>query len=140
METILINQIMAIVGPTLITAMGIIVTWGLNELRKFVKSKTTNEAVDLAFNQLDKIANSAVIRAELTMKEFAADGKITKNEAVQIKKIVFEEVKRQIPKSKVSILKKCVNDVDDLIDSKIEEVVYKVKQEKLNQIPAIPKG
>jgi hypothetical protein len=134
-----ISQIMAIVGPTLVTAIGIFVTWGLNELRKFVKSKTNNEAVDLAFKQLDKIASSAVIRAELTMKEFAADGKITKNEAVQIKKIVFDEVKRQIPKGKAVMLKKCVNDVDDLIDSKIEEIVYKVKQERVNQIPAILK-
>jgi len=135
----LISQIMAIVGPTLITAIGIIVTWGLNELRKFVKSKTNNESVDLAFKQLDKIASSAVMRAELTMKEFAADGKITKNEAVQIKKIVFDEVKRQIPKKKEVVLKKCVNDVDDLIDSKIEEIVYKVKQEKVKPIPSILK-
>ena len=47
----LISQIMAIVGPTLITAIGIFVTWGLNELRKFVKNKTNNETVDLAFRQ-----------------------------------------------------------------------------------------
>ena len=128
---VIIAQIMAIVGPTLITAFGILATWALNELRKWVKSKTDSEAVDVAFNSLNEISASAVLSAEQAMKQYSADGKITPSEALKIKKIVFQEVRNQIPKNTEKILKKVANNVDDLIDSKIEEAVYTMKQKKI---------
>jgi hypothetical protein len=39
----IIDQIMAIIAPALITTIGILVSWGLHEVRKFVKSKMNNE-------------------------------------------------------------------------------------------------
>jgi hypothetical protein len=129
----IISQIMAIVGPALITAIGIIVTWGLNELRRWVKSKTDSEAINAAFNSFGKITTSAVLRAEQAMKEFASDGKITPSEAVKIKKMVFQEVKNQITPGTEKVLKKAANDVDDLIDAKIEEMVFMVKQKYKNR-------
>jgi hypothetical protein len=126
MEAI-IAQIMAIVGPALITAIGIIVTWGLNELRRWAKEHTNNQAVDAAFTSLNKISTSAVIRAEQAMKEFGADGKITPSEAVKIKRMVFQDIKNQLPKATEKTLGKVANNLDDLVDSKIEETVYLLK-------------
>lgn len=127
MEAI-IAQIMAIVGPALITAIGIIVTWGLNELRRWVKEHTNNKAVDTAFNSFGKITQSAVLRAEQAMKEFGADGKITPSEAMKIKRMVFQDVKNQITPETQKVLKKAANNLDDLIDAKIEEMVFMLKK------------
>ena len=124
----IISQIMAIVGPSLITAIGIIATWGLNELRKWVKTKTDSETVDAAFNSFGKITQTAVLRAEQAIKEFGADGKITPDEAARIKNIVFSQVKNQMAPSTQKVLKKVANNVDDLIDAKIEEMVYMLKK------------
>lgn len=126
MEAI-IAQIMAIVGPALVTAIGIIVTWGLNELRRWVKEHTNNKAVDTAFNSLQKISSSAVFRAEQAMKEYASDGKITPSEAVKIKRMVFNDIRSQLPKATEKTLAKVANNLDDLVDAKIEEMVYLIK-------------
>lgn len=126
----IVTQAMALVVPMLITAIGVIATWLLNELRKWTKSKTDNQTIDTAFNQFDKITKGAVVRAEQAIKEFASDGKITSEEAIKIKKLVFNNIKTQIPKSTGIILKKSVNNFDDFIDSKIEETVYYIKQNK----------
>jgi hypothetical protein len=129
MEAI-IAEIMAIIGPAIVTAIGIIVTWGLNELRRWIKSKTNSEIVNVAFNSLNNISKSAVVRAEQAFKKFGADGKITEEEAIKIKQIVFNDIKNQIPKATQKTLNKVANNIDDLIDSKIEEVVFLLKQKK----------
>ena len=126
----IVSNIMEIITPALITTIGILVSWGLNELRKFVKSKTDSGTVDVAFKQFNKIANGAVLRAEQSMKIYGADGKITKAEAKQIKDNVFRDVKSQLPASTEILLKKVVNNLDSLIDTKIESEVYKIKQNK----------
>jgi hypothetical protein len=129
LETI-IAQIMAVVGPAIITAIGVIITWGLNELRKWLKGKTDSDTVDVAFKSLSKITQSAVISAEQSMKEYAEDGKITPSEALKIKRLVFQQIRSQIPKNTEKILKKVANSMDDLIDSKIEETVFFLKRRK----------
>jgi len=126
----ILKQLMALVAPAVVTAVGIIITWALNELRRYVRLKTDNESIDFAFKQFNFIATGAVIKAEQQMKKYAADGKITKEEAEKIKTIVFNEVKSQIPKSTETILKKGINDLDDLIDTRIEEIVYKEKEKR----------
>ena len=124
----IVSNIMEIITPALITTIGILVSWGLNELRKFVKSKTDSGTVDVAFKQFNKIANGAVLRAEQSMKIYGADGKITKEEAKKIKSNVFQDIKSQLPATTEALLKKVVNDIDSLIDTKIETDVYNMKQ------------
>jgi len=127
----IINQIMSIVIPSLITAIGILLTWGLNELRRFVKNRTDSDQVDVAFKQFNKIATGAVIRAEQALKQYGADGKITKDEAKKVKELVVSDIKSQLPSTTESLLKKVINDIDALIDTKIEGEVYQLKQNKL---------
>jgi len=125
-----INEITSIIAPALITAIGILITWGLNELRRFVKNKTDNREIDAAFDQLDKIIKGTVIKAEQVMKKYGADGKITEDEAREIKRSVVADIKCQLPLSTEVFLKKVINDVDALIDTRVEVEVYKLKEAK----------
>lgn len=126
----LTSQIMAVVAPIIVTSIGIIATWLLNELRRWATSKTNSQVIDTAFNQLNLITKGAVVRAEQLIKEFTANGKITAEEGIKLKSTVFKDIKTQIPKSTEIILKKNLNNFDDFIDSKIEEMVYYIKQDK----------
>jgi nucleoid-associated protein YejK len=126
----ILKQFMMLIVPTLVTAVGIVLTWGLNELRRFVRGRTDNEAIDFAFKQFNFIATGAVKKAEQEMKKYAADGKITKEEATNIKNTVFNEVKKQIPERTEIMLRRGVNDLDDLINTRIEEIVYNEKERK----------
>lgn len=126
----ILKQVMILIVPTLVTAIGIVLTWGLNELRRFVRGRTDNEAIDFAFKQFNFIATGAVKKAEQEMKKYAADGKITKDEAAKIKDTVFNEVKKQIPERTEIMLRRGVNDLDDLINTRIEEIVYNEKERR----------
>ncbi len=124
---------MVVVAPIIVTSVGIIATWLLNELRRWATSKTNSQVIDTAFKQLNLITQGAVVRAEQLIKEFTANGKITTEEATKLKHSVFNDIKTQIPKSTEIILKKNLNNFDDFIDSKIEEMVYYLKQNKIKK-------
>jgi nucleoid-associated protein YejK len=126
----ILKQLMSIIAPTVVTAVGVVLTWGLNELRRFVRGRTDNEAIDFSFKQFNFIATGAVKKAEQEMKKYAADGKITKEEAAKIKDTVFNEVKKQIPERTEVMLRRGVNDLDDLINTRIEEIVYNEKERR----------
>jgi hypothetical protein len=127
-ETIL-AQIMTIVLPVLVTSIGVLITWGLNEGRKWVKTKSDNEAIDTAFNQLNLITTGVVKAAEQSIKEAAADGKITTAEAYKIKTMVVAEIRNQLPKSTEKILTGIADNINGMIDSKVEEAVFDLKKE-----------
>ncbi len=129
----ILSQIMVVVAPIIVTSVGIIATWLLNELRRWATSKTNSQVIDTAFKQLNLITQGAVVRAEQLIKEFTANGKITTEEATKLKYSVFNDIKTQIPKSTEIILKKNLNNFDDFIDSKIEEMVYYLKQNKIKK-------
>jgi len=129
----ILSQIMVVVAPIIVTSVGIIATWLLNELRRWATSKTNSQVIDTAFKQLNLITQGAVVRAEQLIKEFTANGKITTEEATKLKHSVFNDIKTQIPKSTEIILKKNLNNFDDFIDSKIEEMVYYLKQNKIKK-------
>jgi hypothetical protein len=133
LTTQIITQITTAIVPILIASIGVISTWLLNQLRKWAKTKTDSQSVDMAFNVFEQITKGAVVRAEQVIKEYSADGKITASEALKIKKIVFNDIKGQIPTSAETILKKTVNNFDDFIDTKIEETVFFIKQDKLKK-------
>ena len=51
----ILSQIMVVVAPIIVTSVGIIATWLLNELRRWATSKTNSQVIDTAFKQLNLI-------------------------------------------------------------------------------------
>jgi hypothetical protein len=120
-------EIMDIILPALITLIGALVAWGLNEARKWLKTKTNNEAVLFALNNLDSVTQAVVAKINQSVKEAGDDGKITPEEALRIKDIALNEIKAQIPTSQKAILDKAIADLDKFVDAKVEETVSYLK-------------
>lgn len=118
-----VREVMEIVAPALTTVVGLLVAWGLAELRKFLKTKTDNETVTQAFDQLSNVVQTTVVSLNQTFSRALADGKLSDPEKAEIKKMAVERVKSQIPKVTKKVLVRAITDLERHIDDQIETAV-----------------
>jgi len=129
------EALIPIVTNALIPGFGTILTalvfWGLFELTRYVKTKTKNEAVNDAVLHVCDTVETTVRELEQTLvpqiKKAAADGKISGEEARELKEVALRKVKDQIPEKIAKTAEMAVNSVDKLIRAKIENAVFELK-------------
>lgn len=116
--------------------LGLLASWGAVELTKLIKAKTKNEALAGALTRLNDVVFGVVKELNQTivagLKDANADGKVTKEEADQIKANALAKVKSYIgPKGIDEILfvlgLKDESALDAFISSKVEAAVGDVK-------------
>ena len=54
--------LMQILVPAVTAAVGILLTWGLAELRKYIKQKTTSEAATQAFDTVSLVEEKIALK------------------------------------------------------------------------------
>lgn len=116
-------QLMAIIVPAIVTIVGILVTWGLAELRKLIKTKTDNAAAVQAFDVVSDLVQSAVTSVNQTSRKVFEDGKLSQAEKVGYKNRAKVLVMKQLPKATRKILDKSLTDLSGYVDNRIEQTV-----------------
>jgi polyhydroxyalkanoate synthesis regulator phasin len=128
--TILVNQL----APLFAAVIAGLVAVAIARFNKWVRTKTDSEEILTTMDSVFNIAETAVADANATvvagLKEAAADGKITEEEAKDIKDKVFKQIKDTIPTKSAKVLSKVVADLDANLMSLIEKLV---QEAKLNQ-------
>lgn len=126
-EQTLWQQLLQIVAPFAVTAVSVLTTWALYELRKWVKSKTDNEQVLQSLTVLDQVVTATVTQINETVKQVTADGVITEDEAAMLKAKAKQAINDQLPPATRKLLEIWIGQLDDFIDGKIEVGVLQVK-------------
>lgn len=126
-ETNFMQEMIKAVGPVILVIVPAMVTWGLAELSRWIRSKTKNENVNYAMDQVSSTITTIVAELQQTVREAMADGKITKEEAEKIKAIAMQKVTAQVPLATQKLAKLAVNSLDDYISSRIEQEVLYLK-------------
>jgi len=137
----MVDQLMAIVLPAGLSAVSIILTWLLYELRNWVKKKTDSQALDDSLAVLGQVIQNTVTQINETVKEAAADGVVSHAEAVQLKSMAIERISRQIPPGTKKILQAGIDNLDDFVSGQIEVALISTKRMKTDagmQEPRIP--
>jgi len=128
--TILVNQL----APLFAAVIAGLVAVAIARFNKWIRTKTDSEEVLTTFDSVFQIVDVAVSDANATvvagLKEAAADGKITKEEAEAVKAKVFKQIKDTIPPKSAKVLSKVIADLDAYLMSLIEKLV---SEAKLNQ-------
>lgn len=118
-------------APVLGTIITGLVSWGVVEITKYVRQKTKSESANEAVSQICQIAQTTVAELNQTMvpamQKAAADGKITKEDALHLKKLAVEKINKQIPGAIEQSAKLAVNSVSALIEMQIEKAVGESK-------------
>jgi len=127
---ILVNQL----APLFAAVIAGLVAVAIARFNKWIRTKTDSEEVLTTFDSVFNIVDVAVADANATvvagLKAAAADGKITEDEALDIKNKVFQQIKDTIPPKSAKVLSKVIADLDAYLMSLIEKLV---SEAKLNQ-------
>ena len=119
-------------APVLGTVVTGLVSWGIIELTKYVKTKTKNEMANNAVSQICQTVKTTVAELNQTivpeMQKAATDGKITKDEARNLKNTAIEKINKQIPGAIEQAALLSVNSVSALIEAEIEKAVGETKE------------
>ena len=119
----LYSQLVAIFVPAITTIVGILVAWGLAELRKLIKTKTDNAAAVQAFDTVADLVQGAVLEINQTTRKVFKDGKLTPEEKRDYKIQAMDLVMNQLPTATKKILSKSVTDLKVYVDNRIEQTV-----------------
>lgn len=127
-----LEQILNVLVPVVVTLLGLLGTW----LTKVVTSKLQTEQQRSIALTLSELASDVVLELQQTTveaaKERARDGKITAEEAADIKQLAVDKLKAMLgPKGKAKALKAFGFDDDAqleaFISTKIEAEVRKAR-------------
>ena len=123
-------QMMAIVVPAGVAIIGSLIAWGLKELNTFIRSKTKNEAIQGAMDQISEVTLSVVHDLEKTTRKAAEDGRLTPEEAKELRQVAVAKVKTMAPKAVTVATKGGMDYMDDYIGGKVEQMVQVTKRMK----------
>lgn len=124
------EEIFKTITPHIVAVVGLLVSWGVYELNRYIRSKTKNEATLSAISALSEIINTTVKGLAQTAEGSLSDGKFTKAEGEELKAKAVESIKSQITPALDKQLSMVVNDLGVFVDSKTEAAVLNVKIEK----------
>lgn len=121
-------QIMAIVVPAGVAIIGSLIAWGLKELNSFIRSKTKNEAIQGAMDQISEVTLSVVHDLEQTTRKATEDRKLTLDEANELRQVAIAKVKAIAPKAIDAATKGGMHYLDDYIAGRVGEMVQVTKR------------
>jgi hypothetical protein len=117
-------QLMAIFVPAIVAVAGILVTWGLAELRKLIKTKTDNAAAVQAFDTVADLVQSSVTSVNQTTRKVFEDGKLSEAEKRELKLKAMALVMDQLPAATKKVMDKNLNNLAVYVDNRIEQTVF----------------
>lgn len=124
---IITMEAIKIIAPVLGTILTGLVSWGVVELTKFVRTKTKNEAVNDAVTHICYTIETTVSALNQTMvqglKKASVDGKLTQEETNKLKTLAMVKVQALIPEVMQKTAELAVTSFNDFVVSKIEQEV-----------------
>ena len=132
MQEALMAQLVSELIPVLVPIISGLISWGLVEFSKYMRTKTKNESANDAITHVTETISTVVTELEQTMvpamKERAKDGKLDEVDRQALKAIAIEKVSSQIPDKMQKLTGLFVNSFEKFISSKIEKAVSDLKK------------
>ena len=123
----IVKGLIPIAGVLLTGLTSVALLW----LKNFVKAKTQNELVNNALTRVSNTTETVVANISQTvvkgLKDASSDGKLTKEDAIAVKKQAMDAIMLQLPDAVVKNAKLGINFLDGFISTKIEQAVLKQK-------------
>ena len=113
--------------PILATLLVTLISWGVFELKKFIKSKTDNQLFINTVDSIGEAARSSVMDLKVMVDKAKADGVFTKEEAENIKAEAIARTKAMLGKETMKFAAKAIADLDSYVAGKVEGEVTAAK-------------
>lgn len=124
------SQLLAIIIPFAVTAISVLTTWALFELKKWIKARTDSDELNASLEVLEQVVQAVVTEINETVKTIGVDGIITKEEAQRLKSKALMAVNKQLPDATKKTLTLWIAKLNDFISGKVEVAILDVKKLK----------
>jgi hypothetical protein len=122
-----VKALAPVVGTLMMGVSSMVLLW----LKNYIKAKTNNALVENALTRISNTVETAVAHVGQTvvkgLREAAEDGKLTKEDAIKVKRMAMDMVRLQMPDAIIEHAKLGVESLDMFISTKIEQAVDKRK-------------
>lgn len=129
-EQTLSQQLLAIIIPFAATALSILTTWALYELKKWIRTKTGSVELEDSMIVLENVIQGVVTEINETLKEVGADGKLSPEDARLLKSRALKTIGRQLPPATKKVLEKNIANLGNFVSGKVEVAVLSSKLRK----------
>jgi len=127
MEPFSASAFFAVVAPYLVTIVVALIGWGLTELTRFIRSKTNNERIIGVMSVIRELVDGTVADLENTVRPMLSDGRLSKEEAAELKSTAVLRVRSQLPKMVENQSKLFTDDVLAYINDQVEQSVTEIR-------------
>ena len=125
------EEIMITISTTLVPVIGTLCAGLVSIFISWLRTKVVNEKYGKYLTWTEEITHNVVFDLQQSivegLKASSEDGKLTSEEAENIKSLAMEKIKNQIPSYIYDFLSRGFADVNDMISSYIEKTVYEMK-------------
>ena len=132
------EQLIATLAPICISLAGVLGTWILYEVRRWVRARTNNELAFAAIEDVAVVVRTVVSELNQTFLAAAEDGVFTPEERTEMKAQAHAMVVAQVPPLIKRNAMRLINNFDDWVSSRIEREVVKAKYQRLFPHEEIP--
>lgn len=120
------TELIKVIVPAIGTAISLLVTWGLYELRKLIKTKTDSQAAMRAFDLLTDLVQTTVVSInQETVQAMKKGGESLANDiGKSLKQKARSIVMAQISAGTKKVLESNLQDLEVFVDNRIEQCVF----------------
>lgn len=101
MLDMLTEQILPVLGPAVLTTLGILIVFSISLIIKVLSDKIKLQVVHEALRIVEEITanavNASIEKAKEAYKERMEDGKLTKRELIEIRDIAIDRALEELP-------------------------------------------
>lgn len=123
----MVEEITKAIAPYIVIVVSLLMSWLTYELKRYINSKTQNEAAIAGLKEFGAIAATTVQGIAQTAAGSLADGKFTKAEGDALKEEATETIKGQITSALKAKLALSITDLPAFVESQTQSAVLDVK-------------
>ena len=132
----ILNQAAAVLIPAFASVVVALISWGLAEAAKYVRSRSKNESVNNAIERICHMTETTVAELSQTvaddLRKASADGRIDATEAAALKARAIELVKARLGAGVMDAAAAGIADLNEFIGARIERSVREQKTQKID--------
>lgn len=121
------SDLIAALAPLLIGILSALLGIAVKRLNDWLRAKVQSEALQLAMIQVADAVTTTVADIEKEIRVYMTDGKLSKEEAQQLKDLAKNRIMAQAPQALGTLARAGVQNLEEYVGGKIEQYLMRIK-------------
>jgi len=124
----IMSQIIAAILPAVIGILAALFGLAMKRLNDWIRVKIENETLETALLQVSEVTETTVREIEKEIRKYMTDGKLSQEEARELKSLAKTRIMSQIPQALGVMATAGIKNLEQYLGGKIEQAVSGIKE------------